>query len=236
MAERAIRTLVENVRSNLNMSKAPVSFWNYAAEHSVDVLNRSTGPVGSDLSSYELLTGERPRILPIMPFGCRAFAVKPRSTYSKTRIEDHGWAGNNLGKVPTIPGAYYVWIPEAGKVVHASEVYFDETLFPWRPANDQRVGLPLPVPAEPDDAPTALRGNVDDTELPVPVHPETRGLTEAYDHATRGAPTVSRRSTKVLIIFSGPQSRPDGLAMFLAKSGLTSVMYDNDPASGGGVF
>ena len=233
VAERAIRSLVENMRSNINMSKMPISFWNYVAEHSVDVLNRTTGPPGSDHSSYEVLTGKKPRILPIMPFGCRCFAVKPRVAYSKTRIEDHGWAGMHLGKVPTIPGAYYVWIPGVDKVVHASEVYFDETYFPWRPAEDRRLGAPIAVPAETDPDATALRDAAGDADLPPAAELGATGLAEAYDNATRGPVGVARRSSKVLVIFSGPQSRPDGLSVFLARAGLECVMFDNDPASGG---
>jgi hypothetical protein len=61
--------------------------------------------------------------------------------------------------VPTIPGAYFVWVPSASKVVHASEVYFDETLFPWRALGDRRVGLPAPVLAEPEESATALRSS-----------------------------------------------------------------------------
>eukprot|EP00965_Chrysotila_dentata_P177835 5873922-Pleurochrysis_carterae.AAC.1 len=65
---------MELTRSNLVASGAPTSFWTYAVAHSVDVLNRTTGPPRASLSSYETLTGTKPRIMPILPFGCRAFA------------------------------------------------------------------------------------------------------------------------------------------------------------------
>ena len=51
-------------------------------EHAVDCLNRVTGPPDTDKTSYEVLTGEKPKILPILPFGCRAYPVKPRPAYS----------------------------------------------------------------------------------------------------------------------------------------------------------
>eukprot|EP00965_Chrysotila_dentata_P132365 4376929-Pleurochrysis_carterae.AAC.1 len=70
---------MERARSNLVASGAPASFWTYAVAHSVDVLNRTTGPPHSPMSSYECLTGVKPRIMPILPFGCRAFAVTERS-------------------------------------------------------------------------------------------------------------------------------------------------------------
>ena len=50
VAERAIRSTMEQVRVNLVASNPPVSFWAYAAQHGVDVLNRTTGPPDSDLS------------------------------------------------------------------------------------------------------------------------------------------------------------------------------------------
>eukprot|EP00965_Chrysotila_dentata_P090607 2990811-Pleurochrysis_carterae.AAC.1 len=65
---------MEFARSNLVASGAPTSFWTYAIAHSVDVLNRTTGPPHSSISSYESPTNVKPRVMPILPFGCRAFA------------------------------------------------------------------------------------------------------------------------------------------------------------------
>eukprot|EP00965_Chrysotila_dentata_P067939 2247328-Pleurochrysis_carterae.AAC.1 len=78
---------MELARSNLVATAAPTSFWTYAVAHSVDVLNRTTEPPLSFVSSDDALTGVKPRIMPILPFGCRTFAVKTREAYSKTRIE-----------------------------------------------------------------------------------------------------------------------------------------------------
>eukprot|EP00965_Chrysotila_dentata_P181884 6004752-Pleurochrysis_carterae.AAC.2 len=111
-------------------SAAPHTFWDYAIMHDVDILNRTTGPPNSSQSSYELLTGDKPRIMSILPFGCRAFAVKPRHAYSKTRTETRAWVGANLGRSISTPGAYSVWVPSEKKVVLTSEVYFSETSFP----------------------------------------------------------------------------------------------------------
>eukprot|EP00965_Chrysotila_dentata_P090410 2982752-Pleurochrysis_carterae.AAC.1 len=68
---------MELTRAFLVASGAPVSFWDHAAFQAVDILNRTTGPPNTNSSSYELLVGERLRIMSILPFGCRAFAVKP---------------------------------------------------------------------------------------------------------------------------------------------------------------
>eukprot|EP00965_Chrysotila_dentata_P155348 5132229-Pleurochrysis_carterae.AAC.1 len=60
------------------------------------------------MSSYEALTGQKPRIRPILLFGCRAYAVKPRSSFSKTRMEPRAWVGINFGRSLLSPGAYHV--------------------------------------------------------------------------------------------------------------------------------
>eukprot|EP00965_Chrysotila_dentata_P051036 1692139-Pleurochrysis_carterae.AAC.1 len=73
------------------------------------------------MSSFESLTGDKPRIMPILPFGCRTFAVKPRQAYSKTRMEPRAWVGINLGRSLTTPGAYNVWVPSIPRVVLTSE-------------------------------------------------------------------------------------------------------------------
>eukprot|EP00965_Chrysotila_dentata_P038142 1267598-Pleurochrysis_carterae.AAC.1 len=139
---------MELVRSNLVASGAPTSFWTYAVAHSIDILNRTTGPPHSTISSYECLTNVKPRVMPILPFGCRAYAVKPRIAHSKTRIEP---------RALTTPGAYNVYVPSAPRVVFTSEVYFDEIktsflgnppylpparLSPWPPSTPVTISRP----------------------------------------------------------------------------------------------
>eukprot|EP00965_Chrysotila_dentata_P118572 3920246-Pleurochrysis_carterae.AAC.1 len=72
--------------------------------------------------------------MPILPFGCRAFAVKPRPAYSKTRIEPRAWVGINLSRSLTTPGAYNIYVPSVPRVVLTSEVYFDKNSYLWRSA------------------------------------------------------------------------------------------------------
>eukprot|EP00965_Chrysotila_dentata_P165713 5471060-Pleurochrysis_carterae.AAC.1 len=76
-----------------------------------------------------------------MPFGCRAFAVKPRPAYFKARMEPRAWVGINLGRSRLSPGAYDVWVPIAGKVVTTSDVCFDELSYPWRPTSQNTASL-----------------------------------------------------------------------------------------------
>ena len=56
--------------------------------------------------------------------------MKPLSAYTKSGFEARAWAGVNLGRSSTIPGAYNIWLPSRGKLIQTSEVYFDESLYP----------------------------------------------------------------------------------------------------------
>ena len=43
-----------------------------------------------------------------------------------------------------------------------------------------------------------------------------------------------RASKKVLVLFSGPLARPDGIRAHLLKLGLRAELIDSDPDVGGG--
>eukprot|EP00966_Prymnesium_polylepis_P253695 5863630-Prymnesium_polylepis.1 len=76
--------------------------WPHLVRHSLDVLNRCTGPSADNIddnsdaefaTAFQLLTGDKSKVMGILPFGCRAFAVKPRESFSKTRLEARAWVG-----------------------------------------------------------------------------------------------------------------------------------------------
>eukprot|EP00965_Chrysotila_dentata_P051833 1720888-Pleurochrysis_carterae.AAC.1 len=63
-----------------------VSRAHYPDLQATDILNRTTGPPPRlSISSYEALTGRKPRVMPILPFGCRAYAVLNRVPHSLRR-------------------------------------------------------------------------------------------------------------------------------------------------------
>lgn len=169
VAERSIRSIFSLVRSYLAASSLPAEFWLHAAEMAVDVLNRTTGPTvkHGGRTSYEMVTGRRPRILHLMPFGCRAFAVKPREQYSKTTLDPRAWVGVNLGRSRSSPRAYKVWCPSTGRVVVTSDVYFMEHLFPMRPNGLQSDDEIEAVPTRSPDADGADGDNPSDGRMRV---------------------------------------------------------------------
>ena len=238
VAERAIRSVMEIVRATREASACPVGFWPHLVEHAVDVLNRVTGPPcesGHEMSAYEAVTGQKPKILNIMPIGCRAYAVKPPNAYTKSGFEARAWAGICLGRSSTIPSAYNIWLPTQQKLIQTSEVYFDESLYPWRPAGDQRVGLPTPSAAPPTDEHDITAGGTSTiTEDPAPKVDTASSLPESFASATRAAQGRANTSITILLLFSGAYRRPDGIAQFARKLGLKVEMYDNDTKNGGG--
>eukprot|EP00965_Chrysotila_dentata_P030633 1019912-Pleurochrysis_carterae.AAC.1 len=152
----------------------------------------------------------------IMPFGCRAYAVKPRVAVSKTRIEPRALAGVHLCRTAGMPGAYSIWIPTSRSVVTTSDVYFDETLFPWRPSVHSDAS-----PSRRDAPPVANPGTDDGSQPP--------GLPSAV------APAPVRAAPKrILILFSGPLQRTGGLAELIRAKGFSVDCIDSDATHGGG--
>jgi len=237
VAERAIRTVMEVVRSTREASRCPVTFWPHLVEHAVDVLNRTTGPPHDGkpyVSSHQAVTGEAPKVLTILPIGCRAYAVKPAGSFVKSNFESRAWNGVNLGRCSTIPNAYNIWLPEQSKVIQTSEVYFDESLFPWRPKGDQRIGAPTPTSAPPADPSDISAGGGAPPARDAAAPAAASSLPEAFASATRHANVGAFKSKRLLLLFSGAYNRPDGLAQFARQLGLEVDMFDSDPNTGGG--
>ena len=140
------------------------------------------------LLAREKVTGHKPKILNIMPIGCRAYAVKPPTAYTKSGFESRAWAGICLGRSSTIPGAYNIWLPSQGKLIQTSEVYFDESLYPWRPAGDQRIGSPTPAAAPlADEHDISAGGASNPAAETAPKRETASSLPESFASATRAA-------------------------------------------------
>ena len=61
--------------------------------------------------------GSPPNIMSIMPYGCRAYAVKSPDKLTKTDMTPHAWVGINLGRDPAGATPRYkgVGMPKAKK-------------------------------------------------------------------------------------------------------------------------
>ena len=130
-----------------------------------------------------------------------------------------------------MPGAYRTWVPSEGKLVTSSEVLFDELHFPWRPSSDSSH---LSVPQSPPHCESHQSSGLPATGFPADPaeRPATSTIASAWAAATRRGALTARDSKHVLILFSGPYRRPDGLAAFLRQQGLHVTLLDNDKTHG----
>ena len=225
------------MRADLEAAGAPKSFWIYAANQAVDTINRTTSPPRSATSSYEIVTGDKPRVMNIVTWGCRAFAVKQLQERRKSSLDAAAHTGVMLGRNPDQPGAFLLWLPEHMKIISASDVYVQESYMPWRRPGDRFVTDPVPLPAHADaQQPTTLSAQPAATET------ETRPLgTIAQEfkrvvsakHPLGAQHGTARLSRTVLVLFSGDYNRDDGLIAFLRRLGLRVIALDNDAANGG---
>ena len=233
-AERGILSVFQIVRAQFEQAGAPRTFWPEAVASAVDILNRTSIAPHGRCSSYENLTGQAPRVMSIMPWGCCAWAVK--QTRCKTTIDSTAMMGINLGRSERQPGAYIIWIQAELRAVSKSDALFDETLFPWRPKGHQRPEDPPPLPgdgdaAQPPTLPPADEAQTNHSRIKSNLAVEFARASQKGPHlAPRiGAACLSRR---VLILFSGPYTRPDGLVAFMQRLGLEIVPVDNDSSGG----
>ena len=175
----------------------------------------------------------------LLPWGCRAWAVKTTPKRLKTTIDSTGTMGINLGRSYKQPGAFEIWSPSEGRMISSSETYFDESLFPWRPAGDQRPTDPVPQPGDADESqppslPLMDPDALSDGAKPLGTLAEEFRRVASERNAAKLPKTVSAQySTKVLVLFSGPYARPDGLIAFLQRHGLSVVPIDNNENNGG---
>ena len=141
----------------------------------------------------------------------------------------------HLGCSALSTNSYNVWIPAAGRVGNSSDVYFADSVFPWRPPGDRIVGdvTPSPPPAPTEAQPPGVpqSGAVDNAPVPPPQRGDS--IPAAFADAT-GRRRSARESRRVLVLFSGAYARPDGLGTFLTKNGFDVTLVDNDAHDGGG--
>nr|GFB40522.1 hypothetical protein [Tanacetum cinerariifolium] len=72
VSERRNRTLLDMVRSMFNLTTLPLSFWNYALEYAVRILNMvPTKKV--DKTPYEIWHGKAPNLSYLKVWGCKAY-------------------------------------------------------------------------------------------------------------------------------------------------------------------
>ena len=143
---------------------------------------------------------------------------------------------HQLGQIRAPTGRPPHLDPGGATGVSTSDALFDETRFPWRPKGDQRPEDPPPLPgdgdaAQPPTLPPADEAHTNHSRIESNLAVEFARASQKGPHL---APRIgaARLSRRVLILFSGPYARPDGLVAFLQRLGLEVVPVDNDSSGG----
>jgi hypothetical protein len=75
MSEQRNHTLLDSVRSMMSLSDLSISFWGYALETIVFILNRAPSK-SVETTPYELWNGKKPTLLFLRVWGCEAYVKK----------------------------------------------------------------------------------------------------------------------------------------------------------------
>jgi transposase InsO family protein len=124
VVEKKNRTLIEAARTMLDEYKTPDNFWAEAVNTVCHAINRLYLHKVYKKTSYELLTGNKPKVDYFRVFGCKCFILNKKVKSSKfaPRVDEGfllGYASNAHG--------YRVFSNTTGLVEIAIDVTFDES-------------------------------------------------------------------------------------------------------------
>ncbi|GJX55292.1 putative RNA-directed DNA polymerase [Tanacetum coccineum] len=113
VSERRNRTLLDMVRSMFNLTTLPLSFWDYALESAVRILNMvPTKKV--DKTPYEIWHGKVPNMSYLKVWGCEAYVKRDSADKLKQRSVKCIFVG-----YPKETMGYYFYFPPENKVIVA---------------------------------------------------------------------------------------------------------------------
>ena len=166
VAERANRTNLEIVRAMLHDSGLPKFLWAEAVSHAVYLRNRTWTRAIGNTTPYELLTGQKPNLEGLQPWGC------------KVRVHDNGGSkldgrskvGRWMGFDPDTKDGHRIYWPEKRSVSIERSVKFnfdDEVVVrvpPLEGENDNNERLiKIPKVSTVNESPDA---EIPDIEIP----------------------------------------------------------------------
>ncbi|KAL2887454.1 Retrovirus-related Pol polyprotein from transposon TNT 1-94 [Ceratocystis lukuohia] len=130
VAERAIRTINDSIRTLLVDSSMPTRFWPYAAVHAAYLANRAD--IKGKKSPFEMFYSIAPSIMHIHRWGCKVIFHKDHSKKTEAgqgnKFRSRGKDGILLSIDENVLGRYTIWDIEKGKpVITESLKFFHDT-------------------------------------------------------------------------------------------------------------
>jgi hypothetical protein len=93
VAERFNRTAIEKVRALLHDSGLPLFLWGEALHHVVYLKNRTWTKSSPGGTPYEILTGKKPDLSDLHPWGTRVFVHDTSGSKLEGRAKEGRWVG-----------------------------------------------------------------------------------------------------------------------------------------------
>jgi len=135
VSERRNRTLLDMVRSMMSLAELPKSFWGFALETAVYVLNRVPSK-SVDLTPYEIWYNKKPALSHIKIWGCPAYVKRVMSDKLEAKSDKCHFVG-----YPKETMSFYFYHPLEQKVFVSKHAVFLEKEFLLKRDNGSKVEL-----------------------------------------------------------------------------------------------
>ncbi|GKC17486.1 zinc finger, CCHC-type containing protein, partial [Tanacetum coccineum] len=153
VSERRNRTLLDMVRSMMNLTTLPLSFWDYALESATRILNMvPTKKV--DKTPYEMWYGKVPNLSYLKVWGCEALVKRDTPDKLKQRFVKCIF----IGYPKETMGYYFYFLPE-NKIVVARYVEFFEKRLINQEISGRAVDLEE-IQEQEDTSPSEITSNI----------------------------------------------------------------------------
>ncbi|GJR99790.1 retrotransposon protein, putative, ty1-copia subclass [Tanacetum coccineum] len=153
VSERRNRTLLDMVRSMMNLTTLPLSFWDYALESATRILNMvPTKKV--DKTPYELWYGKVPNLSYLKVWGCEALVKRD----TPDKLEQRSVKCIFIG-YPKETMGYYFYFPPENKIVVARYAEFFKKRLISQEISGRAVDLEE-IQEEEDTTPSEITSNI----------------------------------------------------------------------------
>ncbi|GJX85070.1 retrotransposon protein, putative, ty1-copia subclass [Tanacetum coccineum] len=153
VSERRNRTLLDMVRSMMNLTTLPLSFWDYALESATRILNMvPTKKV--DKTPYELWYGKVPNLSYLKVWGCEALVKRD----TPDKLEQRSVKCIFIG-YPKETMGYYFYFPPENKIIVARYAEFFEKHLISQEISRRAVDLEE-IQEEEDTTPSEFTSNI----------------------------------------------------------------------------